>query len=410
MKSIPLFDPVRKSGAFTALWSGQSLSRLGDNILFVVLPMVVYSTTGSTLAMGFLMTLLTIPQVILLPFAGFLADRAPRVPVMIGTDLVRLLLLMGLMVFAATERLSLEVLYGFAVVYGLADGLFQPAYAAIRAEVFVPEIRNAANSLNQITEQISRLIGPALGGLIFSLTSVAAAFGLDSLTFAISILSLLFLLKLETPRGVKNNTAGLRFFLAELGGGFRELTKHTWLWVSTLAFAFINIAAAGMMSILLPWLVKVKLGLPAYQYGILTSAVGLGSLLMGVIFGSRPRWRHRGILAYGGIALQGVTLLGTAFISWFPGLVILMAVSGAGMMLFGLIWEGSLQELVPTEAYGRVASLDMFGSWGLLPLGYLVTGWLAQLIGGNLTILIEGAMMVIIAGIVLGVPAVRKLD
>ena len=80
------------------------------------------------------------------------------------------------------------------------------------------------------------------------------------------------------------------------------------------------------------------------------------------------------------------------------------------MMMFGLIWEGSLQELVPAEAYGRVASLDMFGSWGLLPLGYLITGWLAQQIGGNLTILIEGIMMVIVAGSVLAVPGVRKFD
>ena len=410
MNSITLFEPVRKSGAFTALWSGQSLSRLGDSILTVVLPMVVYSITGSTLAMGIFMTLRMIPQVILLPFAGVLADRVPRAIVMIGVDLVRLSLLAGLMMLAAGQRLSLDMLYGFAVVDGIANALFQPAYAAIRAEVFTPEIRNAANSLNQITEQASKLIGPALGGLIVSFVSTAVAFGLDGLTFAISLLSLLFLLKKEHFRINAKKASGIRFFLRELAGGFTELTKHSGLWVSTIAFAFINIDETGIVGILLPWLVKVKLGLPAYQYGILTSAFGLGSLLAGVIFGCRPCWRHRGVLAYGGIALQGTALLSAAFIGWFPGLVALMVLSGVGMMMFGLIWEGSLQELVPAEAYGRVASLDMFGSWGLLPLGYLITGWLAQQIGGNLTILIEGIMMVIVAGSVLAVPGVRKFD
>lgn len=62
------------------------------------------------------------------------------------------------------------------------------------------------------------------------------------------------------------------------------------------------------------------------------------------------------------------------FVSWAPALIGLMAIEGFGIMIFGLIWETSVQELVPEEAFGRVASLDMLGSFALLPLGYVVVG------------------------------------
>lgn len=281
--------------------------------------------------------------------------------------------------------------------------IFQPAYAAVRAEIFTPELRNAANSLNQISEQIARLIGPSLGGLIVSFTSVSFAFGLDTLTFAISIISLLFL-KTGARQVMNGEIRGVRFFIKEIMGGYYELRKHTWLWVTIIAFLFINIAAGGIISVLLPWLIKINLSLFAYQYGILISTSSLGSLVSGVIFSSRSLWRHRGIVAYTGIGIQGLALLSLSFIKWFPGLLVLMFINGAGVMLFGLIWEISLQELVPPEAYGRVISLDMFGSWALLPVGYLLTGLLARQIGGRPTIMIEAAVIIMIAISMLFVP------
>jgi hypothetical protein len=79
-------------------------------------------------------------------------------------------------------------------------------------------------------------------------------------------------------------------------------------------------------------------------------------------------------------------------------------------MCFGLIWEVSLQELVSPEAYGRVASLDMFGSYSLLPVGYFVTGWLAEVVGGLATLEIWACSILLLAGITLLVPSIRKFQ
>lgn len=75
-----------------------------------------------------------------------------------------------------------------------------------------------------------------------------------------------------------------------------------------------------------------------------------------------------------------------------------------------MIWEDSLQELVPEESYGRVASLDLFGSWTLLPVGNVISGWIATQIGGIDTMLIEGTLMFCVALGVLLIPAIRKFN
>lgn len=87
-----------------------------------------------------------------------------------------------------------------------------------------------------------------------------------------------------------------------------------------------------------------------------------------------------------------------------------MFLNGAGIMLFGLIWEISLQELVPEEKFGRVASLDMLGSFALLPVGYLVTGWLAKGGGEIFTLIMFSIIIVLISLIVMFNKGIRNFN
>ena len=177
-----------------------------------------------------------------------------------------------------------------------------------------------------------------------------------------------------------------------------------------MVFAFINIADQGIVAVLLPWLIKIHLELTSFDYGLVTSASGIGAIVTSVIFGHRSKWHKRGLISYLGIAISGLGFGMMAISGSMLLLTACMAVSGAGLMLFGLVWEGSLQELVPEEAYGRVSSLDMFGSYGLLPLGYLLTGWVSQSVGGVDTIMVEAVFIVAMSLLSLGVEGIRKFD
>ncbi len=411
---MQLFIPFKVSSNFTALWIGQTLASVGGAIMNVVIPLLALSLHASTLTLGLIMTFMVLPQVVLLPFTGILADRLPRVPVMIITDLIRFLLVLTLSVLVALHLLRLYDLYVFAVLFGAMVALFQPAYAGARAQIFTESIRNAANSLTMGAQQLAFVIGPSLGGLLLGISSGAVALGVDALGFMGSVISLFFV-RLQVS-GVDVSTHlpsanhSLKRFTAELMRGFNELKKHQWLWITILVFAFIHIADQGIVSVLLPWLIKIHLNFTTFDYGLITSASGIGAIVTSVIFGHSSKLHRRGMISYLGIAISGVGFGVMAFSRSLIVLTACMAISGAGLMLFGLIWEVSLQELVPEEAYGRVSSLDMFGSYGLLPVGYLLTGWVSKWIGGVDTIFIEAVFIVVITFAALGVAGIRKFD
>lgn len=409
---IPLFQqfaaPFRQSRPFPFLWLGQLISYLGSSVTMIILPVVVYTLTGSTTIMGFIMATYMLPNIVMLPLSGWIVDRYNRTTVMLFTDAARFFLMMTIAALLFSGKLSIGILFVLVALYGMMDGLFQPAYAAVRASVFTPEIRNSANALTQISNQAIRLIGPSLGGLLVTFLSAGWGLSLDALTYAASFGCLLFLRKLIPYQ--KREITPASNVKGDFTEGLSILKGNPWLWITILAFSFINICFGGLVIVLIPWLFKVHLSLSPYVYGIAVTCSGAGAILAGLLFGWRSRWHRRGLFAYGGALISGLALLLMAFTTSAAVLCTLFALEGFGIMIFGLIWETSLQELVPQEAFGRVASLDMLGSFALLPIGYIVIGWLADQIGGTETIALFSGMGVLTILFVLLIPSIRKFD
>ncbi|MDQ0196173.1 MFS transporter [Paenibacillus wynnii] len=422
--------PFMSSRAFLFLWLGHLISFLGSSVTMVILPVLVYSLTGSTTIMGFVMASYMLPNVLMLPISGHIVDRYDRVKIMMIADIARFFIMLAIALLSLSGLLSIPLLFLFVGFYGLLDGLFQPAYAAVRATVFTPDIRVAANSLTQMTTQAVRLIGPALGGLLITHWSAGIGFGLDAFTYVLSLICLVYLRRgisysLRRPstlsiqaeasteaQSIQEASRSLpsTHWKDDFREGIAVLRSHPWLWITILAFSFINICYSGIISVLIPWLFKVHHGWDPYLYGLAVTFSGVGAIIGGLLFGLRSTWKHRGIMAYGGAFISGAALMAIAFVPSAGWTIALFALEGFGIMIFGLIWEISLQELVPQEAFGRVASLDMLGSFALLPIGYIAVGWLADLIGGVATISICAGIGMATIAFVLSIPAIRKFQ
>lgn len=411
--------PFAESRAFPYLWLGHLISFLGSSITMVILPVLVYSLTGSTTIMGFVMAVYMLPNIIMLPISGHIVDRYDRVKIMMLADIARFVIMMTTAILSLTEILTIPLLLVLVGFYGLLDGLFQPAYSAVRATIFTPNIRVTANALTQMSTQTVRLIGPALGGLLITHLSAGIGFGMDAFTYLISLVCLIYLRKVLLLTLKAQSTQSSTSSIVQTSNpspnwredfleGLAVLRSQPWLWITILAFSFINICYAGITSILVPWLFKVHHGWEPYIYGLAVTFSGVGAIIGGLLFGMRSKWNHRGIMAYGGALLSGVALLILPFAPNAVSAIALFTLEGFGLMIFGLIWEISLQELVPQEAFGRVASLDLLGSFALLPIGYILVGWLADLIGGVTTIAIFAGMGITCIALVLSVPSIRK--
>ncbi|MNB67408.1 putative bacilysin exporter BacE [compost metagenome] len=411
--------PFARSRAFPSLWLGHLISFLGSSVTMVILPVLVYSLTGSTTTMGIVMAAYMLPNVLMLPFAGHIVDRSDRVSVMLLTDILRFVIMTGTAVLSLTGTLSIPLLLLLMAGYGLLDGLFQPAYAAVRAVVFTPDIRIAANSLSQITMQAVRLIGPALGGLLITHWPPGIGFGLDAFTYLLSLACLLRLrreLGEQEKDGAGNAAPSLppshssTHWKQDFMEGIAVLRSHPWLWITIIAFCFINICFTGVTSVLIPWLFKVHNGWAPYLYGLAVTFSGLGAIAAGLIFGMRGEWKRRGLVAYGGALISGIALFGLSLAPNAGTAIALFALEGFGIMFFSMIWEISLQDLVPQEAFGRVASLDLMGSFALLPIGYIMVGWIADQIGGVLTIGLFSGLGIAAILLVLCIPSIRRFQ
>ncbi|MEW4370796.1 MFS transporter [Paenibacillus kandeliae] len=420
-----LLQPLRQSKAFLYLWLGQLIAVLGSSVTMIILPIVIYNLTGSATLMGLAMTIYMLPNVIILPISGWIVDRTDRIRLVMFTNTVRFLLMLTVAILIFTGHLSMTLLYVALALYGLMDGIFNPAYSALRAEVFTPDIRNAANALSQMSIQAVRLLGPALGGLIITFASAASGFALDSLTYLLSLLCFIALSKhfvsahrKKMATAASTSSSAQATASAENGPslwadfmeGFRILMGQQWLWITIVIFSLLNICYQGIIVVLIPWLFKVNYGFTPVIYGLAMAGVGAGAVLGAIVFGSRSRWQRRGWIGYGGALLSGIALLLLTVVSSPPLLIGVMVLEGFGMMMFALVWETSLQELVPTESFGRVVSLDMLGSFALLPVGYLLVGWLADHMGGIWTITLFGSTGIALLMIGLCIPGIRRFN
>jgi MFS family permease len=439
---VPAMFRALANRAFALVWTGQTLSRLGDMIYQIAVGWWVLKHTGSATAMATLMIVSFAPTVLLLLIGGVVVDRSSRVAIMLVSDTLRGIVACAVALLAAGGMLQLWHLVLLNLVFGIVDAFFQPAYAAA-----VPElVRNAdlpsANSLTSMSTQLGRVAGPPLGAALFALSGPAWVFGINGLTFLIAAALLVPVLRhtrtpsastapTNLPQGeatdrhamphpwpeqrsarASSQRVGdhLARAVADVREGLSTVFSMSWLWISILVCAVCNATLAGPYTVALPFLVGAR-GADVRTLAVLYTMFPLGYIIGGMWMGRREHIPQRGILIYGGLIVAGLALgvLGLPA----PLLVLAAAalINGVALEVGGLAWTSALQDLIPRHQLGRVSSASEFGSYALIPIGYAVAGWATQQVGAPLVFLVGGGATAATAALVLaGHRGVRRLD
>jgi MFS family permease len=392
--------------AFATLWAGQTISRLGDSLHRIALAWWVLEETGSAVAMGSVMIVSVLPLVVTVLVGGTLADRLPRARVMLASDLLRGVLVGLVAGLALTDLLTLWMVYIAAAAFGMVDAFFQPAYAAVVPEITPRDSLPSANSLTSLSQQLAEVAGPSLGAAIVAWWGIGWAFALDGLSFFVSAG---FLMGLPALRPVVEADERKPIW-TDLGEGLKTVFRTPWLWISIGLFSVLNITAATPVNVGLPFLVSDTLKLDVGALGLLYSLASVGALLGSVWLGRMSRIRRRGPVGYGLITLAGVATLSLGLPLGLIALGGLMIVRGLAFAGFNLIWINMVQELVPGELLGRVTSVDYLGSFGLLPVGFAVSGWAIDAFGVQAVLVAGGGLTALLAMAALLHPAIRRLD
>jgi len=401
---------------FALVWIGQTLSRIGDFLYQVALAWWVLQKTGSAAAMGTVLVVSFTPMLLFFLICVVAVDRFSRARLMLLSDLLRGAVVGMVAMLAFTDLLEIWHVYVAGLIFGFVDAFFQPAYTAMVPTLVPPEALSSANSLSSMSVQTGRIAGPLLAAGMIGLGGTPLAFALNALTFFISAAFLVPLLRLPPPERAlaANDDAGTEQrptgVLRDVREGIATVLDTPWLLIGITVFALTNVTLAGPYSVAMPFLVKDHLHQDVAVLGFLYSMFPIGYLIGGVWLGRRTRIKRRGPIIYGGMAVAGLML--SLFGLSLPIAVLAMAalVNGAALEAGNLAWLSALQELVPNEKLGRVSSIDMLGSFVLLPIGFGLTGWLAEQIGPAQVFTLGGAIAAVLALLALTHPAVRGLD
>jgi MFS family permease len=379
---VNLLAPLRHRD-FRLLWTGMTISLIGDGIFLVAMAWQAYELWNAPAALSLLGIGMTIPTIAFLLPAGVLTDRLDRRSIMLFADIGRGVVIAALAVLSLTGLLTFWELMVLVALYGVGTAFFTPAFEAIVPDIVPTADLAAANSLDQFVRPIAlRLAGPALGGVLVASVGTGGAFAADAASFAASTVAVFLMRPPAHPRSehIESSIDAMR-------EGLRFVRGRVWLWGTLLSAAIAYLAFMGPAEVLLPYLVKNDLHASAGDLGLVFAAGGVGAVSAALIMGQggHPRRDVTFMYATWTLATLAVAGYGLATASWqlMVACLVFNALETAGT----IVWVTIKQHHVPPSLLGRVSSLDWLVSIGLLPLSFALTAPVAGLIGVRTTLI-----------------------
>ncbi|NTV14607.1 MAG: MFS transporter [Desulfobulbaceae bacterium] len=370
--------------------AGQGISLIGTWMQQVAMSWLVYRLTGSVLLLGVTGFAGQIPNFLLAPVAGVLADRWNRRPLLIITQTLAMLQAVLLATLVLTGTIQVWQIIGLSVLLGVVNAFDIPIRQSFVIELMdhKEDLGNAI-ALNSSMVNSARLIGPALAGVLVASLGEGVCFILNGGSYLAVILALAAMRLGPTPTRPEK-----KHFLKELREGF------------TYAFGFQPIrcilALLGLVSlmgmpysVLLPVFAKEVLHGGAHTFGFLVATTGIGALISTVYLASRQSVRGLGKVIVGATVLFSAGLIGFALSSSLALSLVCLALVGFGGMALVASSNTILQTLVDDDKRGRIMSLFSMAFVGMTPIGSLMAGAVAARIGAPTTLLVGGGFCLV---------------
>ncbi len=388
---------------FRLLFMGQTVSLIGDAAFITALGWKTFTLAGSA-KLGVVLVGQAVALLATLLIGGALADRLSRRRLMIASDLTRFVAVAALAGVDATGHLTFPLLVVFAVLVGLGDGFFYPAFGGMVPLVVEQPSIASANSLIGVARWSSILFGPAFAGFLYHPVGSAAVFAVDAGSFLVSA----YLVYRTRPRVIE--AAEREGTLREIGSGARYVAGVPWLWVTIVLFGVVLMLQLAPQQVLMPKLVTTQWHRGVGAYALLTTLMGVGTVAGTLLFGQIQPRRRRGVVSYVFWVVNSAALVGIALSPWYELAGALMVARGVCVGFGVAIWETMLMELVPDHLLSRVVSLDYFGSFGLMPVGLALAAGVSGLAAPGTLIAAGAGVNAILLAIMLTRPWLRAVD
>lgn len=375
---------------------------LGASAFPIALAITVLDKGGDASALGLILAARVLAGTIFMLVGGVWADRLPRKWIMIGADSFRAFLCLFLLIDSA-NHLSLWAIGLVVFLMGLGDSFGAPAGSAIVPSLLPDHLLPAGNVARGIVAKLGNIIGPGLGGLAIGTMGSNWTFGLIGGSFLIAT-SLIFTIK-EPPRQEILEDKPTFFF--ELREGFKLVWEIKWIAASIAMASFQLMVIVAAEAVLLPIVTRREF-LTDSVFALSAAMFSLGGALS-ALAAIKLKTKNPGLVAISLWGLFAVAPLVLAFPINQTFVVIGYFIAGLSIGGWEAYWVTAVQREVPQDMQGRVFSIDMVGSGGLMPIGMALVGPTVLLMGERNFLISAIVFHLLICYLVLLVPGVKEL-
>jgi MFS family permease len=378
---------------FLKLWAGQTISVVGSQVTVLALPTIaILQLHAAPFQVGLLSALQRIAFPVLALFAGVVADRLRRRPLMIAADTIRGVVILSVPIAAAVGALTLLQLYAVALVLGVGTVLFDIAYLAYLPQLVGRTELLEGNTKLEISYSVSNLVGPSLGGALIQFFGAAQDMLADAFSFLASVATIVWIRQPEAPARTPDTPRAS--VMTEIKEGV-ALVVHDPILRGLALMLTVGAVGWHLQDPALYLFAYRNVNLTPGQLGLVFAAAGVGAVIGAFAVGAVVRR-----LGVGGSLTATIVVVGITYGAWplallghaLPILCTLTFIGGICDSIFNVSQVSLRQAVTPDRLQGRMTATLRTLFWGAWPLANLAGGIVAGIVGAPWTIVIGGVI------------------
>ena len=379
---------------FRRFWMGMVASVLGFQIMTVAQGWLIYDLTDSKIALGFVGLAAGLPAIALNLFGGVIADKVNQRRLLMATQITSSVGMLALAMLTLLGLVEPWHIIASAFLIGSVQAFDTPTRQALFPHLIEREDMLNAVALNSMVWQGTRVIGPAIGGIIIgSRLGVAPGFFAPFLGFLLMAV-MVSTLRLPPIKRAEGST-----LLHDMAQGINFVRTNT-IFAYLIGMTFFNSIFGMSYIFILPVFARDIFEVASFGLGVLHAVSGFGAILGTLITASLGNFRYKGYLLLGGAVLFGTFLILFAATSYvfvsFPLSLVFLFFAGVSTSIYMITIMSTLQLMVPNELRGRV--MGIYGmTWSLLPVGAMQAGAIAEYTSAPLAVAVGGGAVILFA-------------
>jgi DHA3 family macrolide efflux protein-like MFS transporter len=395
--------------SYIFFWMGQLVSIFGSSIVYFALTWWLTITTESPIILSIGSLSYLIPFILTSLIGGVVADKFDRKKVILIIDSFQAFSTFVMWIFFVFNFMEFWMLFFFFAFRSVCQAFHMPTQSAIIPTMVPKKHLSRINGINFLATGFIHIIGPIVGAPLLLFFTIKQILWVDIITFLISIIPLILVTIPSVHKEDENHRK--ESFGRQFKSGFKLLIAVPGL-LALIVQAMVCNFLIQPIGTLLPYYIRVLHMGTVIEYAIISMSFNIGMFIGGIITTVKGTWKYKIPIITMAIVIHGIVYALFAFVTtgFFLPMIIFSIIRGLTMPIINALYFTILQTSVSPEKLGRITSIDNFLSFIAMPLGIVISGFLAEIYGIGLLFFISASLYVMTSIVIFFFTKIRKLD